>query len=56
MNIKTAKYQVYVNGEKTVYVIDTENKEYSVPMNNENTDYQNILQWVVDGNTIQEAD
>jgi|TARA_B100001093_G_C26264228_1_gene774095 hypothetical protein len=27
-----------------------------VPMDNENTDYQNILQWVADGNTIQEAD
>tara|TARA_R100000149_G_scaffold25797_1_gene9991 strand:+ start:1119 stop:1319 length:201 start_codon:yes stop_codon:yes gene_type:complete len=28
----------------------------SVPMNNENTDYQNILAWVAEGNTIQEAD
>ena len=28
----------------------------SVPIDNENTDYQNILQWVADGNTIQEAD
>ena len=28
----------------------------SVPINEENTDYQNILQWVADGNTIQEAD
>ena len=27
-----------------------------VPMDNENTDYQNILQWVADGNTIEEAD
>jgi len=28
----------------------------SVPLENDNTDYQNILQWVADGNTIQEAD
>jgi len=28
----------------------------SVPMNEDNTDYQNILQWVAEGNTIQEAD
>ena len=28
----------------------------SVPIDNENTDYQNILQWVAEGNTIQEAD
>ena len=31
-------------------------KELSVPIDNENTDYQNILQWVADGNTIAEAD
>tara|TARA_B100000131_G_scaffold162108_1_gene156804 strand:+ start:545 stop:739 length:195 start_codon:yes stop_codon:yes gene_type:complete len=28
----------------------------SVPINEENTDYQNILKWVEDGNTIEEAD
>ena len=28
----------------------------SVPLENDNTDYQNILQWVADGNTIAEAD
>ena len=28
----------------------------SVPLNEANTDYQNILQWVADGNTIAEAD
>jgi hypothetical protein len=28
----------------------------SVPLDEANTDYQNILQWVADGNTIQEAD
>ena len=28
----------------------------SVPMNNENTDYQDILAWVEEGNTIAEAD
>jgi hypothetical protein len=31
-------------------------KILSVPINNENTDYQNILKWVDEGNTIQEAD
>ena len=31
-------------------------KQMSVPINEENTDYQNILQWVADGNTIEEAD
>ena len=27
-----------------------------VPQSSENTDYQNILAWVAEGNTIQEAD
>tara|TARA_R100000458_G_C8160807_1_gene164918 strand:+ start:495 stop:680 length:186 start_codon:yes stop_codon:yes gene_type:complete len=31
-------------------------KILSVPIDNENTDYQNILQWVAEGNTIEEAD
>jgi len=31
-------------------------KTLIVPINNENTDYQAILQWVADGNTIEEAD
>ena len=28
----------------------------SVPKNEENKDYQEILKWVADGNTIEEAD
>jgi len=28
----------------------------SVPLDEDNTDYQNILKWVADGNTIEEAD
>ena len=31
-------------------------KTLSVPMNEENTDYQEILKWVDEGNTIQAAD
>jgi hypothetical protein len=31
-------------------------KAMSIPMNEDNTDYQNILAWVAEGNTIQEAD
>ena len=31
-------------------------KAISVPLDENNTDYQNILEWVADGNTIQEAD
>ena len=56
MNIVTAKYRVYPNGEKTVQVLDDENKLYSIPMKESNVDYQKVLQWVAEGNTIQEAD
>ena len=38
------------------YVTDTNGVVHNVPQNEENTDYQAILQWVADGNTIQEAD
>ena len=31
-------------------------KAMAVPLDEANTDYQAILQWVADGNTIQEAD
>ena len=31
-------------------------KILSVPIDNENTDYQDILAWVAEGNTIEEAD
>jgi len=42
---------------KVIYPSEGETtKILSVPINNENTDYQNILQWVADGNTIEEAD
>ena len=28
----------------------------SIPIDENNTDYQNVLAWVAEGNTIQEAD
>ena len=31
-------------------------REVCAPMNEANTDYQNILAWVAEGNTIAEAD
>ena len=32
------------------------NDKYNVPKDEANRDYQNILLWVADGNTIEEAD
>ena len=41
---------------KLLKVIDDDGIITTVPKNEANKDYQNILQWVADGNTIQEAD
>jgi hypothetical protein len=41
-----------------LYPADADGKVWhkSVPLNVKNTDYQEILKWVADGNTIEEAD
>ena len=58
--IKSAKYykdpmtnenvsiDVGVNYDETIH--------FGVPMNEENTEYQAILEWVAEGNTIEPAD
>ena len=55
--IKTVKKQNDTNNNFLNYLVTYEdNKKTYVPHNEENTDYQAILAWVADGNTIQEAD
>ena len=59
MEIKTVKKlkDNLTNEEfKILLVTDINNQKHSVPMDNDNTDYQEIQKWVADGNTIQEAD
>ena len=34
----------------------TDGRTPYVPKSEDNTDYQNILEWVAEGNTIEEAD
>ena len=41
---------------KLLKVTDDDGIITTVPKNELNTDYQAILQWVEDGNTIEEAD
>ena len=45
--------KMYLNNEFASYkVIYTDGTEWSVPHNTENRHYQEILEWVAEGNTI----
>ena len=55
----TVKYGKDMFGEKNICVkiIYTDSpRELHIPIDNENTDYQKVLEWVEEGNTIEEAD
>ena len=56
MKIKSVK-KFELNGDVVSYTMTLEDdKVWSVPLAEGNTDYKNILQWEADGNTIEEAD
>jgi len=56
MNISSAKYIAYDGNNTSVNAIIDE-KQWAVPLDPANTDYQAILEWAkIDGNTIEEAD
>tara|TARA_Y100000385_G_C12577869_1_gene419170 strand:- start:248 stop:433 length:186 start_codon:yes stop_codon:yes gene_type:complete len=51
------KYIVLGNTSKPTYELTlTDSIKIYVPHATDNTDYQAILAWVADGNTIEEAD
>jgi len=59
----TIKYFDDADGTKKIGILVTyppnekgEVTSLSVPIAEGNTDYQNILKWVAEGNTIEEAD
>ncbi len=54
MEIKTVKKVNTLEGEFTNHYLV--NGVHFVPKDEANTDYQEILAWVADGNTIAEAD
>jgi len=60
MKIKSVKKMVMPEDGTTetnqLKVTDTNDKVYFVPKNNENADYQKVLEWVDAGNTIEAAD
>ena len=47
-----------VDNQLSSYLVttDNDNVRITVPIAEANTDYQNILEWVAEGNTIEEAD
>ena len=60
MKIKSVKKMVMPEDGTTetnqLKVTDTDDKVHFVPKNNENADYQKVLEWVDAGNTIEAAD
>jgi len=57
MKIENAKYHKdLISGKNGSINCIINGQHCSVPMNEENSDYQAILKWVADGNTIEEAD
>ena len=54
--ITKCKKQEINYGLTTLILMTRNGITSSVPMDEDNTDYQDILKWVADGNTIEEAD
>ena len=38
------------------YIVTIKSKDFGVPLDPDNRHYQAILEWVAEGNTIEEAD
>ena len=56
MNVENAKYVTDENGNNTMIHVTIDGQSWGVPINNLNRHYQAILEWVAEGNTIEEAD
>jgi hypothetical protein len=55
MNITSAQYVVF-ESSNTAICATIDGIEMTVPLDPANRHYQAVLDWVADGNTIQEAD
>jgi hypothetical protein len=55
LNVK--KLNSPVDNQLSSYLVttDNDNVRITVPIAEDNTDYQNILKWEAEGNTIEEA-
>ena len=55
MDITSAQY-VAKEGENTCIKVTSNGVVSLIPLDTDNSDYAAILEWVAEGNTIQEAD
>ena len=58
MDIKTAQYcqDPLISENSGVKVVTQTDENLLVPLDNDNRDYQEIQEWVADGNTIAEPE
>ena len=54
-NITSAEYQTDYDGNNRSVKVVIDGETLTVPMDSNNRHYQAILDWVADGNTIQDA-
>ena len=55
MTVTSAQYQEDTEGNNCVIIAVIDGVTMNVPMDTANRHYQAILDWVADGNTIQDA-
>ena len=53
-NRDTSEYEIV--GVAAYIVTYTEGRKWTVPLAEDNTEYQEVLKWVAEGNTLEEAD
>ena len=56
MNIEQARFIANADGESDVIEMIIDGITMCVPINPDNRHYQAILEWVAEGNTIEEAE
>jgi hypothetical protein len=56
MIIKSAKFTAYMGKNEGITITDSYDNVLSVPFAEDNTDYQEYLKWVEEGNTADPAD
>ena len=56
MNITKAKYFKNIDGKNVSVNVTIDEQDMSVPMDSRNRHYRAILEWVAEGNEIEDAD